>query len=224
MKKYGIIKRTSNLTEVNIFDSKADTLHEYNISNEFYPYIDGNFSCKVFVVEDARVIEDCSEYDEEGEYATITIKGRINGIEFTADFHVQLTGGDYLPQMGCWMFTDAGDMEFSDEEWILYKAFAGSIGRLAEKAYQEWFADKLDDGGEWKEVNGWAPAHERHILIGSTASGTWVLEKNADNNAKYRLRIEKSGFIGQNDYAAFPNDLGPIYVDSKEEAREKINE
>jgi len=186
---------------------------------------------EIYKVEGLEVLIDHAKYSPiyGREYGTVghsevPVKALLNGKEVKKTFYIQLSGGEYLSQMGCWITTTGGDCEFDEEELILYEAVNSckdcpSLSSVAEDCYEKYLENELDDGGEWEEVEGWASDWERHIQVTATTTGTWVLEKNKQENGdkKYRLRMEKSGHVSPNDYASFP-DFEVAYVDSIEDA------
>ncbi|HCS65959.1 MAG TPA: hypothetical protein DIW64_18870 [Cellvibrio sp.] len=76
------------------------------------------------------------EHDEYGgEQAIVYVAALVNKEKRSASFIVQLTSGEYLPQMGCQISTSAGDMEFCDTEKLIFNAL--DVAKIAEKAAAE---------------------------------------------------------------------------------------
>jgi len=156
-----------------------------------------------------RVVE--AEYDPElGSDVAVELSG-----ERTV-FTVQLIGGEYQSQMGCWIIKEgvSDDFDFIDTE---FEDYSEDIINAGEKAYDEYIKAELNAGVEENEK------FEFYIMLGGgnvSATASYCIHLEKSNIGRYRIVQENSGHIGPTDYESFPDFVAPVYFDDEESARE----
>ncbi|MGD9600061.1 MAG: hypothetical protein AB7P94_17235 [Steroidobacteraceae bacterium] len=219
MEKY-LVKSQENLDSIDaIIHNSFDTLEEAT------KYIEENkkdlrFRDDNFTTDKIALLEGSACYDEDiGSEIKITIE--VNDSEIIEEnFGVQLCGGEYQKNMGCWITCANfdGDVYFDEFRNGYFTPFLDYIINTAEEAYDNFENNELDDGGEWEEID-----QKNYNQISATCLSHTVIEKRADSNEEedcdcYRTYNKTSGFISINDYAQKP-ELNLQYWDSLESAR-----
>jgi hypothetical protein len=143
------------------------------------------------------------DFSGEGDYE-VEIKIDVAGQEISDKFYVQLSGGEYLSQMGCWITADGsgGDINFDDYRDGIFSPFLSDIISAAEIWYEE--ENELDKDG-WKFVR-----DTMYCDISATSSSRITVEKNEERleneeDDAYRAYTDNSGFTQPNDYSNLPN-------------------
>lgn len=114
----------------------------------------GRFNVELLKIYRCKLIATSVDYtcddDEDGvaESAEVTTQVEISCLDddsFNEDdeivFTVQLSSGEYLPQMGCWLTTNGEDLELSAIETLVFEAFGDKVTRLAEKAARNYMSE-----------------------------------------------------------------------------------
>lgn len=131
----------------------------------------------------------------------ITIK--IDGVEHTKQFAVQLTGGEHLYQMGCLIIDNYDYSEYNgDTDNGIYESVMDDVIRAAESAYDEYIDDEKNENSEEGET--WEYYDDfNHALISATSSTCTTVEKS--NLGRFRSFTDNSGFTSPNDYSTLPD-------------------
>ena len=146
------------------------------------------------------------DYSGEGDYEVISSSG--------STFYVQLSGGDYLPQMGCLISCedDTGEVELEH--------LSGDISRCAEQFYKREVVENLitenDEEGEGFEFLTYSEA----FPIGATSYYQWCIEKS--ESGRFKAYISNTGHISPNDYASFP-EFDIKYFNSENDLNDFLN-
>lgn len=89
---------------------------------------------EIFAVD---IIDVSAEYDcSDGEISVVTVTAKIGNKKVEKSFTVQLDAGEYLPQNGCWIMTNAGDYDFDKIEHILFSCV--DVAHHAEASAREF--------------------------------------------------------------------------------------
>lgn len=205
-----------DFVEENKFDFPEFEFSEYNLGMEIErlrtetlkTYISGLLG-QLFNYYVPRVFEIVSSsYDSDiGGIVTVSLNDE------ESDFVVQLTGGEYSSQMGCWIIheTQDGDFGFDDTAFADY---AGDIITAGEESYETWVQEQMDEEVEEGEVFKFYDLKECRNCS-ATSSSQITVEKS--NNGRFRSYLEGSGFTQPNDYSTKPDFKGPIYYDNEED-------
>ncbi len=123
----------------------------------------------------------------------------------TKIFTVQLTGGEYLSQMGCWIIIDGYSEDINFEiDCPAFTDFEPEIIKAAENAHEKYVSEKLQDG-VWSDIG------EMGCQTVSATSSTSKIVQELDNfdeslhDYKYRVVTNNSGFTQPNDYSQMPD-------------------
>ena len=148
------------------------------------------------------------DYSGEGDYEVVSSSD--------AKFYVQLSGGEYLPQMGC-LITHKDATKFEDIE---LEYFGKDIVRCAEQFYKREVVENLitenDEEGEGFEFLTYSEA----FPIGATSYYQWGIEKS--ESGRFKAYISNAGHISPNDYAPFP-EFDIKYFNSEDDLNEFLN-
>jgi hypothetical protein len=132
---------------------------------------------------------------------------------------VQLTGGEYLPQMGCQLsFKDDCDYRADDDTDIMAQ-FIVSIIKAAKEQYQLDAAAMLTENDLECEVWTKIDSFEPHRISATSHSSVIVEESNL---GRFRSYVETSGFTQPNDYSSMPDAKPPEYFESLEALKAKL--
>ena len=141
------------------------------------------------------------------------------------EFWVQLSGGQFLSQMGCQICSDLEGDYWADPEEEIIGLFMSEITLSAEKACAEYTENLLitDEDGV---PAAWEVIERGTVYQTATSEKSYVIQERVEAGSKtykykYRVIADNSGFIQPNDYASL-YDVEPVYVDSLESARDAM--
>ena len=100
--------------------------------------------CEDFEVKD-HILDICANYDEENTESDVEVKAIVDKEEVEVTFHVQLSCGKYESQNGCWITTTWEDLEFDEDEEIVFNLAKDEIINAAEAAFHRLMNDKYID-------------------------------------------------------------------------------
>lgn len=107
---------------------------------------------KVHSVEIIDVNCEFTDFDENDETVLVNVTAKIDDEYESAGFNVQMTGGEYRSDLGCWITTDAGDGEFSNKEKLIDGAMnVISVAESFAEAHveEEDTIEQLEENGEY---------------------------------------------------------------------------
>ena len=139
------------------------------------------------------------------------IRFEKNGVEQN-EMIVQLSGGEYLSQMGCQIsFGDDGDFCPEDPE---KDSWFGDLIISAEKAYEEWVEELKNEESNEGEI--WEfDDYFNQSICSATSSSDMTVE--VSNQGRYRVFIGTTGFTQPGDYSSLPDFEAPKYFENESE-------
>ena len=130
-----------------------------------------------------------------------------------SEMGVQLAGGEYLQQMGCWLFYN-DEAEYYPAETSIIKLVIDDITRAAEKDYKDDCASEMEEGSRDGESWEFLLSRDHHQLSATSSSYIRVDKSNQD---RYRVYSDNDGFTQPNDYSQKPEFEKPLYFNTREE-------
>ena len=164
-----------------------------------------NDNYEMVAVEDIKT--NCDFGDLEGGEidVNVTVTGLINGEHSEAIFNVQMCGGLYLSQMGCWITTNGGDGEFVFLERVLYTAT--EVVEAAESYYAAIKAENV--------------TYHDTGFNASIANQSVVIKEERGDDTTFTILMVNDDF-NRNDYNV-PETKGIVF-DNLEEAKEWLDD
>lgn len=174
MKKFLIIERDTEAHGFQVY-SQHETIKEAKAKLS-----DGE------EVASVEILSKSAQYTNDGdcEYSVATVTADVDNERHEVAFTVQLAGGEYLSQMGCWATTTGADFAFSDIERMIWEV--AEVVSQAEKSasqYELGAYDYLDS-----EFNCAINSNNLYVRVNKQdGSATLVLKDSSHNSHDYSI-------------------------------------